>query len=372
MHTLETLCTALGFATLSGLNLYLVVFVAGLSIQQGWVDISTTYPDLAILGDPVVVTLAGVLFCLQFFSDKVPWVDSLWDSVHTLIRPVGGALLAITTLGPTNPVFEVSIGLLAGGASLVVHNFKAGTRLVLNASPEPVSNIVASVSEDAAVLAGLGLMYVHPLVAALLFLGFIGASLYLTPKLFRRVKAFFWLWTHKLLSFGVSGERELSNAGLTASEIQKLSLALGGRKADPEWSTPVVIGRAKRFPGFVSMTFGRIIVESSCPGVIHFVGRSWWRHYHVKFALAGLEIIREHRFLSEDVVFFDTEDGRRLVFKLAANRGALADRIIDSLRISQGQSPRSRPLTPADVMPLPSDRVMLAEESADTASESRV
>src|SRR6056297_2147842 len=170
MEVLETLAVALGFATLAGLNLYLVVFVTGLAINQGWVDVSATYPDLVVLGDPMVVTAAGIFFAMEFFSDKVPWVDSLWDSVHTLIRPVGGSLLAIQTLGPTEPAFEVIIGLLAGGTTLLAHGFKSGTRLAINASPEPVSNIAASVTEDVAVLGGLVLMGVNPILAAVFFL----------------------------------------------------------------------------------------------------------------------------------------------------------------------------------------------------------
>ena len=133
MEVLETLAVALGFATLAGLNLYLVVLVTGLAINQGWVDVSANYPDLMVLGDPLVVTAAGIFFCLEFFSDKIPWVDSLWDSVHTLIRPVGGGLLAIHTLGPVDPGFEVVIAMLAGGATLVAHGFKSGTRLAINA-----------------------------------------------------------------------------------------------------------------------------------------------------------------------------------------------------------------------------------------------
>ena len=135
MEVLETLCVALGFATLAGLNLYLVVLVTGLAINQGWVDVSSTYPDLMVLGDPLVITAAGIFFCMEFFADKIPWVDSLWDSVHTLIRPVGGGLLAIHTLGPTDPGFDVVVAMLAGGTALVAHGFKSGTRLALNTSP---------------------------------------------------------------------------------------------------------------------------------------------------------------------------------------------------------------------------------------------
>lgn len=358
MQTLETLCVALGFATLSGINLYLVVFASGLAIQMGWVDVSTTYPELLILGEPTILAVAGVLFCLEFFSDKVPWVDSLWDSVHTLIRPVGGALLAIQTLGPTEPAFEVVVGLLAGGTSLITHNLKAGTRLVLNASPEPVSNIVASVGEDLAVLGGLALMTLNPIVAALLFITFLGLSCYLTPKLFRRSKAFLWLLLQKLGSFATSSDEGLLYAGLSASEHQKLSSVMGGRNVTPAWTAEIIVGTAKRFPGFVPITFGRIIVDTEQPKQLHFVGRKWWRHYHATLSLENLEIAQEHRFLSEDIVLYDLAGKRRLVLKLAAGRSTMANRIVESLLLTSGRS--SRAATPADIMPMPSDRIQLA------------
>ncbi len=360
METLETLCVALGFATLAGLNLYLVVLVTGLAINQGWVDVSATYPELMVLGDPLVLTAAGIFFCMEFFADKVPWVDSLWDSVHTLIRPVGGGLLAIHTLGTTDPAFDVVIGLLAGGTTLVAHSFKSGTRLAINASPEPVTNILASVTEDVAVLGGLTLMSVNPILAAAVFLLFLGFSLYLTPKLFRRIKAFFWLVGRKMVSLVSRPDEEaLLYAGLNSSEHQKLGTVLGGKKADPEWSAKVIVGTAKRFPGFTTMTFGRVIAESSRPGHLHFVGRRWWRHYHADLALEGLEITQEHRFLSEDVVLYDLEGSCKLVLKLASGQQAMANRIVESLILRRdGRIPGT--LTPADVMPLPSDRIALA------------
>ncbi len=334
--------------------------MTGLAINQGWVDVSATYPELLVLGDPLVLTAAGIFFCMEFFSDKVPWVDSLWDSVHTLIRPVGGGLLAIQTLGPTDPAFEVLIGLLAGGTTLVAHGFKSGTRLALNASPEPVTNIVASVGEDVAVLGGLALMSVNPILAAIVFAVFLGVSLYLTPKLFRRIKAFFWLLSRKLVSFVARADEQLLYAGLSSTEHQKLGAILGGRKADPEWSATVVVGSVKRFPGFTAMTFGRVVAESSRPGHLHFVGRRWWRHYHADLALDGLEITQEHRFLSEDVVLYDLAGTRKLVLKLPSGHAALANRIVESL-ISRRDNRIPGTLAPADVMPLPSDRIMLAE-----------
>src|SRR5258708_15361295 len=165
MQILQTLGVALGLASLAGLNLYLTVFVTGLAIQQHWIDVSQTYPDLAILGHPAILAVSGVLYVLQFFADKVPWVDSLWDAIHTIIRPIGGAFLAIRVLGTPDPVFDVVAALLAGTATLLTHGFKAGTRLVANHSPEPFSNIALSLAEDASVIGGLALIRYDPALA---------------------------------------------------------------------------------------------------------------------------------------------------------------------------------------------------------------
>lgn len=359
MEVLETLAVALGFATLAGLNLYLVVLVTGLAINQGWVDVSTTYPDLMVLGDPLVITAAGIFFCLQFFSDKIPWVDSLWDAVHTLIRPVGGGLLAIHTLGPTDPGFEIVVAMLAGGTTLIAHGFKSGTRLAINASPEPVSNLVASVTEDVAVLGGLALMSVNPILAAVFFLVFLGVSLYLTPKLFRRIKAFFWLAANKVFSLvsRPDAEKQLY-AGLSSSEDQKLGGVLGGRKAEPEWSAKVLIGQSKRFPGFTAMTFGRLVAEANSPGRLHFVGRRWMRHYHAELTLGGLEITQEPRFFSEDVVLYDLAGTRKLILRLPFGHHAMANRIVESLIMRRDAK-----------MPMPSNRVMLAKGKEEVAAE---
>src|SRR3984957_2510392 len=147
MEILETLGVALGLASLAGLNSYLTVFVTGLAIQQHWIDVSQTYPELAILAHPAIIMISGVMYLLQFFADKVPWVDSLWDAVHTFVRPLGGAFLTLRVLGTMDPAMEVVAALLAGGVTLTTHFVKASTRLVVNHSPEPFSNIALSLGE---------------------------------------------------------------------------------------------------------------------------------------------------------------------------------------------------------------------------------
>src|SRR4029077_13606883 len=125
MNRLDLLAAALGLAALAGINLYLTVFATGLAIHFHWITLAPAYQSLEILGDPVLITIAGLLYLVEFFADKIPWVDSAWDAVHTVIRPIGGALLAIQVLGHPSPTFSVIVALLAGGTSLITHTAKS-------------------------------------------------------------------------------------------------------------------------------------------------------------------------------------------------------------------------------------------------------
>ena len=154
MEKVDLLAVALGLAALAGVNLYLTVFVTGLAIHFHWISLAPQYQSLEVLGNPWIITVAGILYFLEFFADKIPWVDSIWDAVHTIIRPIGGALLAIQVLGHPSPALTIIVALLAGGTSLIAHTAKAATRLASNTSPEPFSNIGLSLGEDAAVLGG--------------------------------------------------------------------------------------------------------------------------------------------------------------------------------------------------------------------------
>src|SRR5467141_3217974 len=183
MEKLDLLAVALGLACLAGINLYLTVFATGLAIHFHWITLTPQYQSLEVLGNPWIITVAGVLYFLEFFADKSPSIDSPWDAVHTVIRPIGGALLAIQVLGHPNPALTVIIALLAGGTSLVAHTAKAATRLATNTSPEPFSNIGLSLGEDAAVLGGLTLVNFSPVLALVIFLICIGAFFYFAPRI---------------------------------------------------------------------------------------------------------------------------------------------------------------------------------------------
>lgn len=169
MQILEQLGLALGLASLAGLNLYLTVFLTGMLVRFDVLQLATKYQAIEVLGHEWVLATAGVLYVIEFVADKVPWLDSAWDSLHTLIRPVGGTLLAMQALGEMPAHMEVVAALLAGGAALTTHSAKAGTRLLVNHSPEPVSNLTLSIAEDIAVAAGTLVMVMKPVLALCLF-----------------------------------------------------------------------------------------------------------------------------------------------------------------------------------------------------------
>lgn len=181
--------TAVGLGVSAGLSLYGTAFLLGLAIQLGWLQPAPSFEGLWVLGDPLVLTLAGALFAVEFLADKIPWVDSVWDALNTVIRPVGGALLAMRALGDLSPVAEVIAFLLLGGVTLVTHTAKASVRLAVNTSPEPFSNILVSFGENGLVAAGVWLALAHPLIALLLGLAAVVTAVCLTIWLAGRVVA---------------------------------------------------------------------------------------------------------------------------------------------------------------------------------------
>jgi hypothetical protein len=167
MTAIEILGIAASLSLLAGWRLYAAVLAAGLAVRFGEFGLPGELAGLAVLGNPWVLGVAAIGTLAEFFADKVAWLDSAWDAVHTLIRPVGGALLALAVVSPDNTALAVVTFLLGGGAALAAHSAKAGTRAVINASPEPVSNVVTSVAEDGLTAGGLWLVLAHPQWAAL-------------------------------------------------------------------------------------------------------------------------------------------------------------------------------------------------------------
>jgi hypothetical protein len=190
LSAVEIIGIAASASLLAGWRLYLVILATGLAMRTGAVPLPEHLAGLQILANPWVMGVAGIGALCEFFADKVMWVDSVWDAVHTLVRPVGGALLALAIVDPGDPAMQVIALILGGGGALLAHGGKAGARAAVNASPEPVSNIAVSSVEDVATVGLLWVAYEHPywaaaIAAVLLVLAVV--LLLAVRRLFRRV-----------------------------------------------------------------------------------------------------------------------------------------------------------------------------------------
>lgn len=180
--------SAMGLGLLAGVRLYATVFTLGLAIRMGWFELGSSFSNLNILAETPVLALSGTAFAIEFLADKIPWVDSVWDSVHTFIRPVGAAALGATALGSFDPTTKTLIALLCGGIAFTGHTSKAATRLVANHSPEPFSNAALSFAEDLAIPAGLWIAFEHPILALSIVCAFLLLFAWLSPKIFRLLR----------------------------------------------------------------------------------------------------------------------------------------------------------------------------------------
>ena len=329
MERLNLLSVALGLACLAGLNLYLTVFATGLAIHFHWIALAPQYQSLAVLGDPIIVTISGILFLLEFFADKIPWIDSVWDGVHTIIRPIGGALLAIQVLGHSTPTLDVMIVLLAGTTALATHTAKATTRLLSNTSPEPFSNIALSVGEDAVVIGGLALLHYHPVIAISIFLLGLAAFFYFAPKILRAARVKLWLVWRKLnepASFHRDTTLPLNLPAKLAPIFSKQNL-LGETIA---WAVPCVSGRGHRITPNV---FGALVATNEERRRLTFIGRKGSKPVAQTIELDGMTIAREPKFLSENLVIFPAAGrGPKYSFVFPRSRSEEVERIGDYLR----------------------------------------
>jgi hypothetical protein len=167
MGIVELLGVAASVSLLAGWRLYLCVFGTGLAMYFGLIQAPEHVAGLQVLANPWIIGASGLGLVAEFFADKIAWLDSLWDSVHTAIRPIGGALLAMAIVDPSNTTWQVVALLLGGSAALVSHGAKAGTRAIVNASPEPFSNVAVSTGEDIVTGGLLYLVLQQPMAAGL-------------------------------------------------------------------------------------------------------------------------------------------------------------------------------------------------------------
>lgn len=271
MGPVQTLAAVLGLSTVSGINLYLTVLLVGAGLRFGWIHGLPS--DLAVLGHPVVLGAAALLFLLEFLADKVPFVTPVWDGLHTFIRPLGGALLALGAAGELHPVVKV-VAVLAGGTiALGTHGGKMGVRLLAHTSPEPASHSLLSVAEDAGVAALLLLIYRHPAVALPVIGAILVATALLVPLLLRTL-AFILAGLRGALRAVVGrGHRDEIPVWV---ELKALELAPGG-------TSPILPCVARQVKGLPRLASAYLV---QAEGQWHLVHRRWFRTRSLGFDTA--------------------------------------------------------------------------------------
>jgi hypothetical protein len=188
MTAVELIALASTVSLLAGWRLYLVTFAVGLAMKLGWVALPDQLHALDVLANNWVIGIAALGALAEFFADKIVWVDSAWDAVHSVVRPAGGALLSLAIVDASDPAWQIASFLLGSGGALLAHAGKAGARAMVNASPEPFSNIIVSTGEDVASGGLLLLAIANPIAALLIALILVIASLWLVLAARRMLK----------------------------------------------------------------------------------------------------------------------------------------------------------------------------------------
>jgi len=189
----EIFALAASVSLLSGWRLYLCAFATGLAMRTGWIELPSQLDALAVLANDWVIAAAFLGLIAEFLVDKVAWIDSLWDTIHSVIRPLGGALLTLAIVDAQDPAWQVVTFLLGGGGALLSHGAKAGSRALVNTSPEPFSNLVVSTGEDVASAGLLALAFADPMMAAFIAAALLALAIYLlilTRRMLGRLFAF--------------------------------------------------------------------------------------------------------------------------------------------------------------------------------------
>ena len=185
IELLAGLGRTLGFSFAAGINLYATVAILGLASRYGWVSLPEQY---RVFDSDLIIGVAITLYVVEFFADKIPWVDSIWDAIHTAIRPIGGAVIAVQTLGDASPAMETLVGLMGGTLAASTHFTKAGTRAVANASPEPFTNWMLSFAEDVFVVSLGFIALKYPWLATIIVLVALVLMVMFAAWIFRAVK----------------------------------------------------------------------------------------------------------------------------------------------------------------------------------------
>ena len=326
MDVLQTLAVALGLAALSGYSLYLTVFLTGLAVHFDWIHLAPQYASLHVLADPAIIIVSGILFVIEFFVDKIPWLDSLWDAIHTFIRPVGGALIAIQTLGHPGPVFNVIVGLVAGAVTFTSHSVKTGTRLIVNQSPEPFSNVAVSLGENVLIGAMFALLWSHPLIALGILLVFFSVAFYFLPRIWRTIRIRIWFIRQKMKQPARRTAVELL-ANLPGPYERWFHKLVEPRQT-VRWAVPCITGKGKLIP---RDQFGYLTATEEQLSQVFFVVKGWFASAKL-FEIDDFEPTIKQRFLYDEIILFTPGKNDRYSFRFDRSQAGLAPLVLEDLK----------------------------------------
>ena len=325
MNAVRLLGTAMGLGFVSGLRLYSAVLTLGLGIRLHLIHLNPSLAGLGICAHPTVLAVAATGFALEFFADKVSWVDSLWDSIHTVIRPLGAALLASAALGKMdlNPAAQLIVILLAGGVAFASHSSKAATRLAANHSPEPFSNIALSLAGDAFVPAGTWITLKHPLFILGLVLGFMAIFLMLAPGVLRSMR----LECVALLSMARQFAGTRTNDARLPDDYRARVLSTA------ESAPPSIWVRCAAGQG-VSGLHRSIGYLGQVGDNLFFVTRRWFHFREHRFHLGDLRESEFHKGLLLDRLWF-TDGTRRISFDVFKDASGYVEAMVGKIEAAR-------------------------------------
>jgi hypothetical protein len=322
MNLVQLLGSTLGIGFVAGVRLYATILAMGLGIRFHWFQLSAGQEHLRVLAEPLVIAVSGAACLIEFVSDKIPWVDSLWDSFHTVIRPVGAAMLAAASLGSVDPAVRMCIVIACGGVALTSHSSKASTRLLVNHSPEPFSNIALSILEDLFTPVGLWLALKHPIVALTLVLIFLAGFAWLSPKVFRLMR----LQVVALLAWIQRGRRTPGNrfdgavGSFAVPPLVSDALAVISRNASPIPQAYAAFALAPS-TATTSLTGIRCAATKTVRNLGNSVGYLAVMNEEVAFVTRRLFKYRVHRILLREITHVEWKRGllmNRLLVRTAS------------------------------------------------------
>jgi len=327
MEVLQTLAVALGLAALSGYSLYLTVFLTGLAIHFDWIHLAPQYASLSVLGEPTIIIISGVLFVLEFFVDKIPWLDSIWD--------------AIQTLGHPQPAFDVIVGLLAASVTFTAHSVKTGTRLMVNQSPEPFSNVAVSLGENILVGGLFALLWSHPLIAIIILLLFFSVAFYFLPKIWRAIGVRVWFIRRKLKQ-PARGQSETVLPTKLPGRYQHALNRLSNPPQQIAWAVPCITGKGKLIP---TDRVGYLVASTDRLPKVYFLVKGWFGAANL-YEIDEFSVTLRQRFLYDELILYTSGKHDRYNFRFDRSTAGFAPLIAADLQ-SRIDAPKPLSLIPS-------------------------